>query len=337
MIKFSLAAVVLLLMLLGIDLYHYGHKTLDLPAEPVAFDLKAGSGLLALSEQMQAAHALPRGSLSLLQFRLLAKVTGQAGRIKAGFYVVDSPLTPLQLLRKLVKGDVTPRQIRFVEGWTFAQMRTALDAYPWIDHASRDMSEAEILKTLNIPHTHAEGWFFPATYDISTGSTDLSILKRAYRVMQQRLALAWRTRAAGLPYLTPEQALTMASIIEKETGDPIERPLIAAVFLNRLHLGMRLQTDPCVIYGLGSTFDGNLHKRDLQTDTLYNTYTRAGLPPTPIAMPGMASIEAALHPANSKDLYFVAKGNGTHCFTQRLADHNRAVARYQKRLKVSPK
>jgi UPF0755 protein len=251
--------------------------------------------------------------------------------------VLKVPLTPLQLLRKLVNGEVTPRQIRFVEGWTFAQMRTALDDYPWIDHASRGMSEAEILKALNIPHAHAEGWFFPATYDISTGNTDLSVLKRAYRVMQQRLALAWGTRATGLPYQTPEQALTMASIIEKETGNAAERPLIAAVFLNRLRLGMRLQTDPCVIYGLGSTFDGDLRKRDLQTDTPYNTYTRAGLPPTPIAMPGMAAIKAALHPANSNDLYFVSKGNGTHCFTERLADHNRAVERYQKLQLVSPK
>lgn len=329
MLRFSLM-LVLLLVGLTADIYQYAHTPLELPATPLAFELKAGSGLQSITKQMQRAHVLPDDAFATLQFRLLAAVTGDAGHIQAGFYVVSQAVTPLQLLTKLVKGEVTPRQIRFIEGWTFAQMRSALNAYPWIVHTTQNLSDAQILQQLNSPYSYAEGWFFPDTYDIVSGNTDLSVLKRAYHTMQQRLALAWHDRATGLPYQNSTQALIMASLIEKETANPLERPHIAGVFLNRLQLGMRLQTDPCVIYGLGARYDGHLHKQDLLADTAYNTYTRSGLPPTPIAMPGLASIQAALHPLPSKDLYFVAKGDGTHCFTSNLTDHNRAVARYIK-------
>ncbi len=330
MIRKLLIVVVAVLTMLGIGLYGYAHTPLPMAQSPVAFELKAGSSLIALTGQMQAADALPPGVLDALRFRMLARLSGEAGRIKAGFYVLTQPLTPLQLLNKLVRGEVTPRQIRFIEGWTFSQMRGALDAYPWIQHTTQGMTDAEIVQTLGMSESSPEGWFFPDTYDIASGNTDISILHRAWRKMQQHLQQAWETRAPDVPYKSPEEALIMASIIEKETGNAQERPHIAAFFINRLRMGMRLQTDPTVSYGMGSAFDGNLRKRDLQTDTPYNTYTRSGLPPTPIAMPGLASIEAAVHPDASKDLYFVSRGDGTHVFSQQLSDHNRAVARYQK-------
>jgi UPF0755 protein len=264
------------------------------------------------------------------RFRILARALGKANRIKAGYYILNKSVTPVELLDKLVAGEVSLREIVFIEGWTFAQMRDVLDTQPLVRHDTKDMSEQDVLKSLGVPLTHAEGWFFPAKYYIDAGSSDVSILKRAYDTMQQHLQTAWAERDAGLPYTTPTEALIMASIIEKETGAVAERPLIAAVFINRLRKGMRLQTDPTVIYGLGAQYDGNIRKRDLMADTPYNTYTRAGLPPTPIAMPGLASILAALHPAKSDALYFVAKGNGSHYFSNTLDEHNRAVARYQK-------
>lgn len=299
-------------------------------SHPMAVDVKVGSGLSAIGRQLQQSGILPPGRQVRVKWWLLAHASGEASHIQAGFYVVNSGISPWELLRKMVRGDVMPRHIQFIEGWTFAQMRQALNQYPWIAHNTQDMSEADILQALSIPNRHAEGLFFPDTYDIASGNDDLSVLRRAHATMQQRLAAAWQGRDAGLPYQTPRQALIMASIIEKETGNANERPLVASVFINRLRIGMRLQTDPTVIYGLGNAFDGNLHKKDLLTDTPWNTYTRYGLPPTPIAMPSMASIEAALHPAHSDDLYFVAKGDGTHAFSRELSAHNRAVNQYQR-------
>ncbi|MHB1676534.1 MAG: endolytic transglycosylase MltG [Sulfuriferula sp.] len=328
MIKRGLVWGVFILGLMGVYLYWYANTPLSMAQTPLVFDLKPGSSLLAITKQMQAVGVLQEG----LPFRILARIKGKGSKIKAGFYVLSQPLTPLQLLKKLTGDEVYEREILFVEGWTFSQMRLVLNAYPWIRHDTRNMSEQEVLQAARIPLKHAEGWFFPATYFIDAGSSDVSILRRAYATMQQHLQQAWAARAPGLPYATPADALVMASIIEKETAVASERPLIAAVFINRLRLGMRLQTDPSVIYGLGQHYDGKLHKRDLQTDTPYNTYTRAGLPPTPIAMPGLQSILAALHPVQSDDLYFVAKGDGTHFFSNKLSDHNRAVARFQKNI-----
>ena len=326
MIKRSLAWVLFIFGLASIYLYWYAQTPLLLAQVPLAFDLKPGSNLLAASTQMQAAGVVDAD----IRFRVLARVLGKAGKIRAGFYILNESATPLQLLKKLTSNEVTSRQIMFIEGWTFAQMRMALDAYPWIRHDTQSMSEAALHKVLGVPHQHAEGWFFPSTYYINAGSSDVSILRRAYATMQLHLQQEWAKRDPGLPYATPTDALIMASIIEKETGVASERPLIAAVFINRLRLGMRLQTDPTVIYGMGARYDGNIHKRDLQTDTPYNTYTRRGLPPTPIAMPGLESIHAALHPTASNALYFVAKGDGTHQFSNNLNAHNRAVAHYQK-------
>jgi UPF0755 protein len=210
-------------------------------------------------------------------------------------------------------------------------VREALNRHEDIRHLSIPMTDEEILRQIGATETVAEGLFFPDSYFFDSGMSDLDILKRAYETMHRKLNAAWEKRAAGLPYRTPYEALIMASIVEKETGRAGERPMIASVFLNRLKLGMRLQTDPTVIYGMGENFDGNLRKRDLQLDGQYNTYTRAGLPPTPIAMPGMAAIEAALHPARSNALYFVGKGDGSHAFSSTLNEHNRAVYRYQLR------
>jgi UPF0755 protein len=230
----------------------------------------------------------------------------------------------------ITNGDATQTGITFIEGWTFHQMREELNRHEDIQHIGMGLSDVDILRRIGATESFPEGLFFPDTYYFSSGMSDLDILKRAYQAMQQKLGQAWKTRASGLPYASPYQALIMASIVEKETGKTEERPLIAQVFLNRLKLGMRLQTDPTVIYGKGDSFDGNLRKQDLLADTPYNTYTRAGLPPTPIANPGMGAIEAALNPIEGAGyLYFVGKGDGSHSFSKTLAEHNRAVTRYQ--------
>ena len=254
-----------------------------------------------------------------------------ASRIQAGNYEIGGAITPVALLRKITSGDHSLDRITFVEGWTLGQVRAALDSHAAVKHDTQGVAEDEIVKRLGIPHASAEGVFFPDTYFFTNGSSDTVILRRAYRAMQVQLDALWNSRAGSLPLENPYQALILASIIEKETGQPGERATIAAVFVNRLRLGMRLQTDPTVIYGLGAQFDGDLRKRDLLADGPYNTYTRVGLPPTPIAMPGADSIAAALNPASSKALYFVARGDGTSYFSATLAEHERAVTKYQKR------
>ncbi len=256
--------------------------------------------------------------------------SGQARQIRAGSYEIHQGATPRDLLHKMVRGDEVLEVVRLIEGWTFRQFRTALAKAPALKPATAGMSEAEIMASLGAPGQAAEGRFFPDTYAYSRGVSDLTVLKRAHAAMDRRLEAAWAGRADGLPLKTPAEALTLASIVEKETGAPGDRGLVASVFVNRLRLGMPLQTDPTVIYGLGERFDGNLRRRDLQTDTPHNTYTRAGLPPTPIAMPGMASLQATLHPPASRALYFVARGDGSSEFSEDLAAHNRAVNKYQR-------
>jgi len=250
--------------------------------------------------------------------------------IKAGSYEVSRGITLYDLLNKLTRGDVTQSEIALIEGWTFRQMRERLDAHPDLRHDSKGLPDVEIMRLIGAPAQSAEGMFFPDTYLFAKQSRDLDVLLRAYRSMQRHLAREWEARAVGLPYADAYQALIMAAIVEKETGNDQDRPLVAAVFVNRLRQGMLLQTDPSVIYGLGARFDGNLRKRDLQADTPYNTYTRGGLPPTPIAMPGLASLQAALHPAASSAVYFVARGDGGSQFSRTLDEHNQAVNRYQK-------
>lgn len=256
--------------------------------------------------------------------------SGQAKKIRAGSYEVHAGITPRELLDKMVKGDQVLEQLRLIEGWNFRQLRAALAAAPALKQTTAGMTEAQLMAAIGAPGQTAEGRFFPDTYAYSRGVSDLTVLKRAHLLMQKRLESAWAGRSDGLPLKNAEEALTLASIVEKETGAPSDRGMVAAVFINRLKLGMPLQTDPTVIYGLGETFDGNLRKIHLQTDHPFNTYTRGGLPPTPIAMPGLAALQATLHPTPSKALYFVSRGDGTSQFSDDLAAHNRAVNKYQR-------
>ncbi|MDP1901989.1 MAG: endolytic transglycosylase MltG [Rubrivivax sp.] len=256
--------------------------------------------------------------------------SGQARRIRAGSYEIDTGTSPRRLLAKMVQGDEVLEQVRFIEGWTLRQLRAELARAPALKPATAGLSEAELMTALGVPGQAGEGRFFPDTYAYSRGVSDLTVLKRAHRAMQQRLAAAWAERSADSPLRSADEALTLASIVEKETGQVADRGRVAGVFVNRLRIGMPLQTDPTVIYGLGAAFDGNLRKRDLLADTPYNTYTRAGLPPTPIALPGLASLRAAVQPEPTQALYFVARGDGSSAFSQSLAEHNRAVNKYQR-------
>lgn len=305
---------------------YFATKPLALKASPTEFTIKTGSTLRTTSSQIEAAGV----GMSAWQFTVLGRALGKAAEIKAGSYEVTQGITPLKLLEKLTRGDVTQTDIVLQEGWTFRQFRAALDAHAHIRHDTAGLSEREIMEKLGADG-RAEGRFFPDTYLFAKGSSDLDILKRSLHQMDKVLSAEWSSREDGLPYASSYEALIMASIVEKETGQASERAQIASVFLNRLKRGMLLQTDPTVIYGLGEQFDGNLRKRDLVADGPYNTYTRAGLPPTPIAMPGLASIHAVLHPATTDMLYFVARGNGSSQFSRTLDEHNRAVAKYQLR------
>ncbi len=316
---------VTLLAVFAAWLVGYGFSDLAINT-PLQFSLKQGSSLRSAARQMQAAGVLD----TPWQFELLARIFGEAGRIQAGDYELGGNITPVALLSKITSGDYSQDQITFVEGWTFGQMRAALDDHPAIRHDTRGIVESDLVARLGIPYPLAEGLFFPDTYYFANGTSDVALLQRAYRNMQSQLDALWNARVDGLPLEHPYQALILASIIEKETGQPSERPMIAAVFVNRLKLGMKLQSDPTVIYGLGAKFDGNVRKRDLLTDGPYNTYTREGLPPTPIAIPGLAALTAALNPAPSQALYFVARGDGTSHFSNSLAEHERAVTKYQK-------
>jgi UPF0755 protein len=256
--------------------------------------------------------------------------SGDARRIRAGSYVVGPEVTPRQLLAKMVQGEEFFERVRLLEGWTLRQFRAELARAPYLKPASASMSDAQLMAAIGAADVPGEGRFFPDTYLYSRGVSDLTVLKRAYETMQRQLGSAWQSRVDGLPLRTADEALILASIVEKETGKASDRAQIAGVFSNRLRVGMPLQTDPSVIYGLGEAFDGNLRKRDLLTDGPFNTYTRSGLPPTPIAMPGLASIRAAVNPERTKALYFVSRGDGSSVFSESLTEHNRAVNLYQR-------
>jgi UPF0755 protein len=262
--------------------------------------------------------------------------SGQARKIRAGSYQIGRGTTPRGLLDKMVRGDEVMAKVQLIEGWTFRQFRAALATADSLKQTTATMNEAELMAAIGAPSQSPEGRFFPDTYAYSKGASDLVVLKRAHQAMQRQLASVWGERSPDLPLKTPDDALILASIVEKETGTPSDRGLIAGVFVNRLRIGMPLQTDPTVIYGLGTAFDGNLRKRDLQTDGPYNTYLRAGLPPTPIAMPGKAALRAAVQPAQTKALYFVARGDGSSHFSSSLDEHNRAVNQYQRGQRGSP-
>ena len=304
----------------------WANTPIELRDASLEFRISSGSSLRSAASQMREAGVDINPDL----LALLARWRGVATTIKAGSYAVNSGITPEQLLAKLARGDMTQGESTLVDGWTFAQWRARLDHHPDLKHETRDLAEAEIAARLGIEGGRIDGWLFPDTYLFDKQSSDLELFARAHRAMRKKLDGAWNERDQGLPYRNPYEALIMASIIEKETGRADDRALVAAVFVNRLRKGMLLQTDPTVIYGLGEKFDGNLRKRDLQADTPYNTYTRSGLPPSPIAMPGAAAINAALHPADNDALYFVARGDGSSQFSRTLDEHNKAVSKYQK-------
>ncbi len=292
---------------------------------PAEFEIPARSGFRAASQRIADAGI----GVGRVEFELLARTLGRAQDIKAGSYEIATALTPMQLLDKLTRGDVTQAEVKFIEGWTFRQVRAVLAASPDLKHDAAKLTDAELLAQLGAREAHPEGLFFPDTYLFSRGASELAVLKRAYAAMQRHLAREWEAREAGALYKSPYDALIMASVIEKETGRAAERDQIAGVLVNRLRIGMLLQVDPSVIYGLGEAFDGNLRKIHLQTDGPYNTYMRAGLPPTPIAMPGLGSLRAALRPAKTPAFYYVARGDGTSQFSRTLEEHNRAVRKYQ--------
>lgn len=260
---------------------------------------------------------------------LHARVTGSARRVQAGEYLVGPKDTPATLIERLVRGDVIGYEVQLIEGWTVRQVLARLANTPELEHTLEGADELTLLGALGLPEGHAEGLFFPDTYVFSRGMSDADILRSAYRKLQDELGRAWETRAAGLPYSTPYEALIVASLVEKETGREEDRPHIAQVFVSRLQEGMRLQTDPSVIYGVGAQFDGNLRRTHLRADTPYNTYTRKGLPPTPIALVGIRSLTAAMHPAEGDYLFFVSRGDGTSEFSISLEDHEAAVRKYQ--------
>ena len=311
--------------LLGAGCVWWLQQPLALKADPVELSIEPGVPARGVAQAVVDAGVQVNPKLLYWWFRL----SGNSRQIKAGSYEIAKGVTPRSLLKKLVRGEEAQRAVTLVEGLTFRELRETLLTADQLKPDTRDLSDSTIMEKLGRPGLHPEGRFFPDTYSYAKGSSDLALLKRAMRVMDQRLDAAWQQRAAGVPLRTPEEALILASIVEKETGRPVDRTMISGVFNNRLRIGMRLQTDPTVIYGLGDKFDGNLRKRDLLADTPWNTYTRAGLPPTPIAMPGKASLLAAVQPAPTKALYFVARGDGTSQFSASLEEHNRAVNKFQ--------
>lgn len=301
-------------------------QPLAIPEAGFSYDVRQGTSLASVARDLGSAGILPQ-PLALVA---LARYRGVDRAIKAGSYALDAGTTLPRLLAKLTQGDVTQTSIVIVEGSTFADMKRALRANAGVKNTLLDLSDDEFMARLGAAGVPPEGRFFPDTYFFAAGSTDAAILARAKQAMDRRLASAWEQRATGLPFKTPDEALIVASIVEKETGTPADRPLIASVFVNRLRKGMRLQSDPTTIYGMGARFDGNLTRRDLEADTPHNTYTRDGLPPTPIALPSQAALDATLNPPATDYLYFVARGDGTSKFSTTLPEHNRAVSRYQK-------
>lgn len=316
---------VLAILIASAWLAYYAVTPLNLKPTSQEITIAPKSSLKSIAHQLVQQEVLkePWG------FIILAKLLRKEPSLQAGNYTLNKNVSPYQLLLSLNNGKATQGSLTFIEGRTFAQMRKKMKQNDALKQTVATLSESEILKQMGSRYSKAEGLFFPDTFYFDRGTADAVVLQRSYDAMQTKLAKAWEGRAPNLPYKNSYEALIMASIVEKETGKASERPMIAGVFINRLRKGMRLQTDPTVIYGMGEDYDGNIRKKDLLTDTPYNTYTRDGLPPTPIAMPGLAAIEAALHPEETKALYFVGKGDGSHAFTNNLQDHNRAVVKYQ--------
>jgi UPF0755 protein len=303
------------------------------PDQGLTYEISPGTPFAAISNELAERGIISHPRL----FRWYARLTGDANKVHAGEYTLETGVTPPELLRKFVTGDVRLYSFTIVEGWTFRDLMSGLHRHEAIRKTLADEAWQQLPGSLGSDATHPEGLFLPETYRFAKGTSDSEVLRRAYEMMARALDEEWSSRAADLPLADPYQALILASIVERETARDDERARIAGVFVRRLQKGMRLQTDPTVIYGIGPDFDGNLTRRDLQTSTPYNTYTQAGLPPTPIALPGRAAIHAALNPAPGPELYFVATGlpDGSHRFSATRAEHDRAVAEYLARLRQS--
>ncbi|MBI3900184.1 MAG: endolytic transglycosylase MltG [Gammaproteobacteria bacterium] len=316
------AAIIVLVIGAGAYLYWTWHHPLEPGTD--TYLVKPGTSMRGLAQQLYERGVIPEPH----SLRWLGYVSGRSRQLKAGEYRFRPHINAVELLDQVVAGRVIEYPVIFVEGWNFSQVMKALAAAPKLTQTLTGLTPAQIMARLGHPELHPEGRFFPDTYYYSTGSTDLAILTRAFKRMQTRLEEEWERRAADLPLPTMDEALVMASVIEKETGDAAERRQIAGVFINRLRKRMKLQSDPTVIYGMGVTYNGNIRLVDLRRDNAYNTYTRYGLPPTPIAMPGAESLAAALHPDDTDALYFVARGDGSHVFSDTLQEHNAAVIKY---------
>ena len=333
---FSALRALTVLVLLGLvgagiaawlDYRKFVDAPLPVAHEGMTLDVERGASYRGIVNQLRREGLVASGRRADLHWRLLARQLGVGDRVHAGEYALPQGITPRQLLERMVAGDVVQHHFTIVDGWTFRQLRAAL-ASSELAQTLPDLADEDVAMRLDIVDGKPEGWFLPETYAWIKGESDLDMLRRAHAAMLKVLNASWATRAPDVPLQTPYQALILASIVEKETAVPAERAQIAGVFMRRLKSGMRLQTDPTVIYGIGAAYDGNIRRRDLDTDTPYNTYTRDGLPPTPIALPGAAAIEATLHPQPGEALYFVARGDGSHEFSSTLDAHNRAVRRY---------
>lgn len=318
-------AAVLLFCLALIDYLNVINTPLIKTGEAVKYEVGAGSNLTRVVYDLKK-----QGYISKPRYLLLyAKLNGPANKISTGEYLIKPGVSAAGFLDQVLSGKVIQYAITIVEGWNIYQVLDVINTHPHIIHTLQGLTHKQIMTNIGYPDIHPEGRFYPDTYHFPKGLTDVQFLQRAYTAMQNKLTMEWGERDVGLPYKTPDEALTMASIVEKETGQASERQAIAGVFVRRLEKRMRLQTDPTVIYGLGPKFDGNIRRRDLKKDTPYNTYRRRGLPPTPIAMPGGDAIHAAMHPQQGETLYFVSRGDGSHYFSATLEEHNRAVIKYQ--------
>lgn len=314
--------------LIGASAY-WVYRPLPLTAETIDLSIEPNTSVRGIAKAAVQAGVEVSPDVLFLFFRL----SGQSRALRAGSYEINQGATPLDVLRKLTRGEESLRAVSLIDGWTFRQFRAALNKAEGLKHDSRELSDEAIMEKLGLAGIAPEGRFFPDTYTYGKGSSDLRILQRAANAMNKQLAGAWSRRAKDIQIQTMDEALILASIVEKETGRESDRTTISSVFHNRLRIGMPLQTDPTVIYGMGESFDGNLRRADLRTDHPWNTYTRKGLPPTPIAMPGKNALLAAVQPATSQALYFVARGDGTSQFSATLDEHNAAVNRYQRGIK----
>ncbi len=298
---------------------------LVIPGDGWRYEVMTGATLRTVARDLQAQGVLAHPEY----LRWMARTEGYANRIRVGEYEFSARTTPREFLEKIVSGKVVQYTLTIIEGWTFRQLRDAVAAHGKLTHTLDRLADAEVMVKLGYAELHPEGRFLPDTYAFPKGMSDVDFLRRAYTSMHEYLTRAWPERAWNLPFTSKDEALTLASIVEKETGAPHERPTIAGVFVRRLQKGMRLQTDPTVVYGLGDRYDGNIRRRDLLAESPYNTYRNKGLPPTPIALPGKDAINAALHPEGGNALYFVARGDGSHEFSETIEQHNRAVMKYQ--------